>query len=81
MKQALVIFLLVPIGPEIYCQNPKADFDKLYMDHKFFRGVTKCKYDDSPDKNDLSAGIFHLGKSSRNTFGKIYSKTKEISDK
>lgn len=68
---------------EVYYQSVHCSdtVHNLYGDHRFFRGVTKCKYDDSPDDNDPSTGIFRLGKSSSNTFGKVYNKTKEISDK
>lgn len=54
---------------------------ELHGDNRFYKAVTKCKYDDSPDENDPSEGVFRIGKSSSSVFCKAYNKTKEIKDK
>lgn len=53
---------------------------QLNGDHRYFRSVTKCKLDDSPDENDPRVGVMRIGKSTSNISVKGYNKTKEIED-
>lgn len=54
---------------------------QLNGDKRYFKSVTKCWLDDSPDENDPAEGVFRIGKSTSNSFLKAYNKTKEIEDK
>lgn len=68
---------------EIYYQSVvcSGTIHRLYGDHKYYKPVTKCKYEDSPDEDDPNTGLFRIGKSKSNTYFKAYNKTKEINDK